>query len=407
MLGLEYIHANRIIHQDIKPENLILDSNGYLHITDFGIARTFQHNNKWETSGTPGYMAPELLFTLNHKYDVDYYAMGIIMYEIIVGTRPYKGKTKNEIKNQIISHQARIDMMDIPKGWNCDIINFINGLLQKKSNKRLGCNGINEVKAHIWFKGFNWEDVFHKKTKAPFLPSNTSNNYNKSYCEIEDKDNQSTIDRYKLYRNDKGYRNVFDNYTWDLLLKEKVNGYCYNMRHQRRNQCTKKLFRSKSVDKSLTVEESWKAKYKKIMWKEGLSKSMKVLPQNINCEFRKRSFNRQQLIEEAEKGNLYISPVFKGFGLEGNKYKRVHKSIKFINVSNSTTHANRYRNNENQGDINKITLPIIQNRNFKLNTQISCKKLQISSSLSSLLSRNEKGFKSIRNLQIKTLIKKK
>ena len=105
-------------------------------------------------------MAPELLFTLNHKYDVDYYAMGIIMYEIIVGKRPYKGKIKHEIKNQIISHQARIGVMDIPKGWNCDIIDFINSLLQKKINKRLGCNGINEIKAHILFKGFNCFSFF-------------------------------------------------------------------------------------------------------------------------------------------------------------------------------------------------------------------------------------------------------
>ena len=412
MLGLEYIHANRIIHQDIKPENLIFDSNGYLHITDFGIARTYQHDNKLETSGTPGYMAPELLFTLNHKYDVDYYAMGIIMYEIITGKRPYKGKSKHEIKNQIISHQARIGIMDIPQGWNCDIIDFINSLLQKKSNKRLGCNGINEIKGHTWFKGFNWEDVFHKKTNAPFIPLNTNNNYNKPYCEIDDKDNLSTIERYKLYRNDKCNNNVFDNYTWDLYLKEAVNEYCYNnMRQHYRNQRNKKLYRSKSVEKCLIDEEDWKEKYKKVMmWKEGLSKSVKALPRQINCEFRKRSFNRQQLIEEAEKGNLYISPVFKGFGIERRKYKGIN-TIKLINVNNGNnnvyTNGNRYRNGS-PGNKNKITLPVIQNRKLKLNTQMSYNKLQISASLSSLmLSRNGNGTKSVKNFQVETSIKKK
>jgi hypothetical protein len=340
--------------------------------------------------------------------------MGIIMYEIITGKRPYKGKSKHEIKNQIISHQARIGIMDIPQGWNCDIIDFINSLLQKKSNKRLGCNGISEIKAHTWFKGFNWEDVFHKKTNAPFIPLNTNNNYNKPYCEVDDKDNQSTIERYKLYRSDKCNNNVFDNYTWDLYLKEAVNEYCYNnMRQHYRNQRNKKLYRSKSVEKCLNDEdeEDWKEKYKKVMmWKERLSKSVKALPRQINCEFRKRSFNRQQLIEEAEKGNLYISPVFKGFGIGGRKYKGVNM-IKLVNVNNGNnnvyTNGNRFRNGS-PGDRNKVTLPVIQKRKLKLNTQMSYNKLQISASLSSLmLSRSGNGTKSVKNIQTKTLIKKK
>ena len=220
----------------------------------------------------------------------------------------------------------------------------------------------------------------------------------------------STIERYKLYRNDNNIHNVFDNYTWDLYLKEAVNEYCYNnMRQHYRNQRNKKLHRSKSVEKCLNDEEDWKEKYKKVMmWKDGLSKSVKALPKQINCEFRKRSFNRQQLIEEAEKGNLYISPVFKGFGGEGRKYKGVN-TIKLVNVNNNNvyTNGNRYRNGS-PGERNKIMLPIIQNRKLKLNTQMSYNKLQISASLSSLmLSRNENGMKSVKNIQTKTLIKKK
>jgi len=81
---LEYIHKNGIIHRDIKHENIILQDNGYLKITDFGIARIWNPNNHAETSGTPGYMAPEVICKKNHGIGVDYYALGIICYECMM-----------------------------------------------------------------------------------------------------------------------------------------------------------------------------------------------------------------------------------------------------------------------------------------------------------------------------------
>lgn len=85
ILGLEFIHSNNIIHRDIKPENLVLDENGYVRITDFGIAKIYNKENKSETSGTPGYMAPEVIRCLNHSYVVDFFALGVIGYEFMTG----------------------------------------------------------------------------------------------------------------------------------------------------------------------------------------------------------------------------------------------------------------------------------------------------------------------------------
>ena len=85
------------MHRDIKPENLIFDSKGFLHITDFGISRKFQNLPLTELSGTPCYMAPEILMKTGHSYSVDIYAMGIIMYEFMTGKRPYKGRTRKEV----------------------------------------------------------------------------------------------------------------------------------------------------------------------------------------------------------------------------------------------------------------------------------------------------------------------
>jgi len=85
IIALEYIHSNAIIHRDIKPENILFDTNGYVRITDFGIARTFSPNNQSDTSGTPGYMAPEVIKGQQHGFAADYFAVGIILHELMLG----------------------------------------------------------------------------------------------------------------------------------------------------------------------------------------------------------------------------------------------------------------------------------------------------------------------------------
>jgi serine/threonine protein kinase len=94
LLAFDCIHKKNIIHRDIKPENIVLDSNGYLRVTDFGIARYAKKDNARETSGTPSYMAPEVLCKQNHTFAVDYYALGVIAFECMMGRRPYTGKTR-------------------------------------------------------------------------------------------------------------------------------------------------------------------------------------------------------------------------------------------------------------------------------------------------------------------------
>jgi serine/threonine protein kinase len=89
LLALEYIHCNNIIHRDLKPENLVLDENGYVRLTDFGIAKFYQADNESENSGTPGYMAPEVMCAQSHTVAVDYFALGVIAYEFMLGVVKY------------------------------------------------------------------------------------------------------------------------------------------------------------------------------------------------------------------------------------------------------------------------------------------------------------------------------
>ena len=131
--ALEYIHNNGIIHRDIKPENILLDRNGYLRLTDFGIARIWSPNNSQDTSGTPGYMgilnvyiAPEVMCRNNHGVAVDYFAIGVIAYECMMGKRPYLGKSRKEIRDMILARQVQVKNEQVPLGWSYEAASFIN-----------------------------------------------------------------------------------------------------------------------------------------------------------------------------------------------------------------------------------------------------------------------------------------
>lgn len=173
LCGLNYIHSNGILHRDIKPENLVFDERGYLYITDFGIGRVWTPENAKDTSGTPGYMAPEVIFRQNHGIAADYFAVGVILYELMMGRRPYIGRDRKEIRDHIISKQARI--VEVPNGWTEEAADFVNKLIQRKANYRLGNKGFGEVKEHPWLKDFPWKDLGDMVLSAPFVPKSQDN----------------------------------------------------------------------------------------------------------------------------------------------------------------------------------------------------------------------------------------
>ena len=214
LLGLEYIHSNNIIHRDIKPENLVFDDRGYLRITDFGVAKIRKEDNSSETSGTPGYMAPEVLLAQNHSFPVDFFAIGVMGYEFMLGQRPYLGKNRKEIKHQVLRRQAKIEPDDIPNGWSTESVDFINNCLKRKDSRRLGyTGGVSDLKNHIWFKDFDWDALFNKTLKAPFIPPK-GGNFDKKYCEAVENHTEETLERYQQYREKKNFERLFEGYTY-------------------------------------------------------------------------------------------------------------------------------------------------------------------------------------------------
>jgi serine/threonine protein kinase len=129
LVGLEYMHNNGVIHRDIKPENLLMDELGYVHITDMGISKMWSPDNANDTSGTPGYMAPEVMCRQNHGVAVDYFALGVVCYELMFGKRPYGGKTRKDIRDSIIKCQINLRKSDVPEGWTMEAADFINKTL--------------------------------------------------------------------------------------------------------------------------------------------------------------------------------------------------------------------------------------------------------------------------------------
>ena len=173
ILSLEYLHTNNIVHRDLKPENLIFDKNGYLYLTDFGIARLIQKNDiDFDGGGTLGYIAPEVLLKKKYSFTADYFAVGIILYELMLCTRPYYGKRK-ELKKQFNDEgkQIKINKEQIPQGWSTEAMDIINKLIIINPMERLGHRGINEIKNHSWFKYYDWKGVYLQKIKSPFIPN--------------------------------------------------------------------------------------------------------------------------------------------------------------------------------------------------------------------------------------------
>lgn len=215
LTALEYLHEYNIIHRDIKPENLVFDSKGYLRLTDFGIARIWQLENSQETSGTPGYMAPEVICRQNHNIAADYFAVGVLAYEFMLGKRPYIGRSRKEIRDSIIARQVQVKNFEIPEGWSLEAVDFINKLLQRKQQVRLGFKGVEEVKAHSWFQDFSWQELFQKTLKSPFVPL-SSDNFDARQIANEWNDEADIVDM------NESMQNLFIGYDFDSTIMNSI-----------------------------------------------------------------------------------------------------------------------------------------------------------------------------------------
>jgi serine/threonine protein kinase len=168
-IALQYLHDKKIIYRDLKPENILLDEKGYLCLVDFGMAKKLEYNKKaLSFCGTPEYLAPEIIKGEGYDENIDWWSLGIILYEMICGVPPFYDDNLNKIydliQNTEVSFPHNIYLSD-------DIKDIIFNLLKKDVKERLGySSGIVEIKNHSFFKGINFQDIENKKIEAPFIP---------------------------------------------------------------------------------------------------------------------------------------------------------------------------------------------------------------------------------------------
>ncbi|KAH0786081.1 AGC family protein kinase [Histomonas meleagridis] len=171
LLGIEHLHNHGIIYRDLKPENILVDADGHLKITDFGFAKNIENdeNNSTKTfCGTLGYLAPEVIRQKPYTKSVDWWAFGIILYEMLCGHSPFESCNQSELMNMIL-----FSPIDFPSYLSSTSIDLIQKLLNRDNKKRIGSGPTDaeEIKQHPFFKGLNWENVLEKKTRPQWVPS--------------------------------------------------------------------------------------------------------------------------------------------------------------------------------------------------------------------------------------------
>eukprot|EP01029_Cantina_marsupialis_P007868 TRINITY_DN18979_c0_g1_i1.p1 TRINITY_DN18979_c0_g1~~TRINITY_DN18979_c0_g1_i1.p1 ORF type:complete len:962 (-),score=331.48 TRINITY_DN18979_c0_g1_i1:350-3235(-) len=164
ILALDHLHKNKILFRDLKLENVLVSTDGNLVLTDFGMAKEIQSAMTRADSyvGTPDYMAPEIIMSVGHGIEVDFWALGIMCYQMLVGMMPFQGATPEDLFSKALKLEPRF-----PSFVSDVAANFVSKLLRKDPRRRLGHLGAAEVKAHPFFKGLNWNAVYQRKVPAP------------------------------------------------------------------------------------------------------------------------------------------------------------------------------------------------------------------------------------------------
>eukprot|EP00602_Paraphysomonas_sp_CaronLab_P010418 CAMPEP_0185025144 /NCGR_PEP_ID=MMETSP1103-20130426/8214_1 /TAXON_ID=36769 /ORGANISM="Paraphysomonas bandaiensis, Strain Caron Lab Isolate" /LENGTH=758 /DNA_ID=CAMNT_0027558279 /DNA_START=58 /DNA_END=2331 /DNA_ORIENTATION=+ len=174
LLGLSYLHSKDIAYRDMKPENCLVDKDGYPKIVDFGFAKVIRNCKTYTLCGTPEYLAPEIVLGRGHDKAVDYWAFGILLYEMIAGYSPFsdpQGMDQVVICRNIVNGR-----LIFPKNFDTECKDVVKKLLSRDPITRLGNlrGGPDEIKQHQWFASFDFDAMMNKSMKAPWIPKVSS-----------------------------------------------------------------------------------------------------------------------------------------------------------------------------------------------------------------------------------------
>jgi len=169
VIAIAHLHENNIIYRDLKPENVLIDYDGYIKVTDFGLSKQNILDNHSANSfcGTPEYLAPEIVESKGHGKAVDWWSLGAIIYEMLTGVPPFYSKDREKLFKNIKAGNIKY-----PSYLTKEALSILHDLFTKDPDLRLGSGekGVDEIIAHPFFKTVDWVGIAEKKVQPPFVP---------------------------------------------------------------------------------------------------------------------------------------------------------------------------------------------------------------------------------------------
>lgn len=334
LLALKEIHAFNIAHRDLKPENIRFKSNGYLKLVGFHLCKS-TIARAYTKCGTLDYIAPEVILNIGHTKGVDYWALGVLTYELLAGYPPFYSMDQTHMKliDNIIKKRVIY-----PEFFSREAQSFIGGLLNKDKNFRLGClkGGIEDIMNHPWLKEIDWKKLEKMEIKAPYIPERKP---------FEDNESNSTFEDFDMKMK---HLSTEKEYNFDDEITPKVEHFMYGKLKQRFERGSLIINQGelvKIVSKNKENSE-WEYEYNgKKFFSKPIDVEEMVLYENNNQKtfIRKRAFDTLQEFINTENAYVnYLNMIIEHYYqplleiITSDVHHKIFSSIQTIHKLNST-----------------------------------------------------------------------